>query len=299
MTIRRWACALLTLFLTTGAGARAPAHDAASPGPQRVEFPSLDAPGGQAIVLPAWWFRAAPAGQPGWGLVPVVVMLHGCGGLLDRKGQLAARYREYTALLNAQGWDALAVDSLSPRGETELCTQREGTRRVTQIQRRRDALGALQWLAVQPGVDASRLALLGWSNGGSTVLSATNLNHSEVASSVVRPRFSVAFYPGCATEARRGYRPVSDTLVLVGLADDWTPAAPCQALVSDDLGAGVRVEAFDGAHHGFDGRAALTLRRDVPNGVNPGEGVHLGAHPEAREQSRRIMLQALQQAFAR
>ena len=51
--------------------------------------------------------------------------------------------------------------------------------------------------------------------------------------------------------------------------------------------------------HGFDGKAALTLRRDVPNGVNPGEGVHLGAHPEAREQSRRIMLQALQQAFAR
>mgnify|MGYP000665068008 CR=1 FL=1 len=158
---------------------------------------------------------------------------------------------------------------------------------------------ALQRLEGTPFEAPARLALLGWSNGGSTVLSATNLNHSEVASSVVRPRFSVAFYPGCATEARRGYRPVSDTLVLVGLADDWTPTAPCQALVSDDLGAGVRVEAFDGAHHGFDGRAALTLRRDVPNGVNPGEGVHLGAHPEAREQSRRIMLQALQQAFAR
>ena len=46
MTIRRWVCVFLTLFLTTGAGARAPAHDAAPRGPQRIEFPSLDAPAG-------------------------------------------------------------------------------------------------------------------------------------------------------------------------------------------------------------------------------------------------------------
>jgi dienelactone hydrolase len=219
--------------------------------------------------------------------------------MLNRKGEPAERYREYAALLNAQGWDAIAVDSLSPRGETELCTQREGTRKLTQIQRRRDALGALDWLAAQPGVDASRLALLGWSNGGSTVLSATNLNHSEVARSRTRPRYAVAFYPGCETEGRRGYRPVSDTLLLVGLADDWTPAAPCQSLASTQAGHAVRVESFAGAHHGFDGEAVLTLRRDVPNGVNPGQGVHVGALPEARERSRQILIQTLQQAFAR
>jgi poly(3-hydroxybutyrate) depolymerase len=117
MTIRRWACALLTLFLTTGAGARAPAHDAAPRGPQRIEFPSLDAPDGQAIMLPAWWFRAPTEGAQSRAPAPVVVMLHGCAGMLNRNGEPAERYRDYAALLNAQGWDAIAVDSLSPRGE--------------------------------------------------------------------------------------------------------------------------------------------------------------------------------------
>ena len=112
MTIRRWACVFLTLFLTTGAGARAPAHDAASSGPQRVEFPSLDAPDGLAIMLPAWWFRAPAEGAPSRAPAPVVVMLHGCGGMLNRNGEPAERYRDYAALLNAQGWDAIAVDSL-------------------------------------------------------------------------------------------------------------------------------------------------------------------------------------------
>jgi dienelactone hydrolase len=283
MTIRRWDFAFLTVFLTTVAVAQAPAGDAAPPGPLRVEIPSLDAPGGQAVVLPAWWFRAPTEAARSQVPAPVVVMLHGCGGMLNRKGEPAERYREYAALLNAQGWDAIAVDSLSPRGETELCTQREGIRKLTQIQRRRDALGALDWLAAQPGVDASRLALLGWSNGGSTVLSATNLNHSEVARSRTRPRYAVAFYPGCETEGRRGYRPVSDTLLLVGLADDWTPAAPCQSLASTQAGHAVRVESFAGAHHGFDGNAPVRLRRDVPDGVNPGQRGQVGDDPSARE----------------
>jgi len=36
-----------------------------------------------------------------------------------------------------------------------------------------------------PDVDAARLGLLGWSNGGSTVLAATNETHPEVASILV------------------------------------------------------------------------------------------------------------------
>ena len=119
MTIRRWACALLTLFLTTGAGARAPAHDAASPGPQRIEFPSLDAPDGQAVMLPAWWFRAPTGGAPSRAPAPVVVMLHGCGGMLNRNGEPAERYRDYAALLNAQGWDDITPVYLEFPGWSE------------------------------------------------------------------------------------------------------------------------------------------------------------------------------------
>ncbi|MGV3683970.1 MAG: dienelactone hydrolase family protein [Acidovorax sp.] len=276
---------------------------------ERVQFEVPAGDSGSKVTLQAWWYRPPAALAPATGkdgakpLLPAVLLLHGCGGMLNRRGQPAERMREYAALLNEQGWHALAVDSLTPRGEKELCTQRIGTRKINQNDRRRDALAALQWLAAQPGVDGQRLALLGWSHGGSAVLAASNLRHADVAAAKVLPRLSVAFYPGCGSDLRGGYRPATDTLMLVGKADDWTPAAPCQALAArrgDTPGSReVRVVAYEGAYHGFDGTVPLRLRTDVPNGVYPGQGVHVGGHPVAREQSRKELLAALNKAFGR
>lgn len=287
----------------------APAVAAAPDAVERVQFQAPTGESGGTVTLQAWWYRppaalAPAAGKDGKDIkpMPAVVLLHGCGGMLNRRGQPTERMREYADLLNQQGWHALAVDSLTPRGEKELCTQRVGTRKITQIDRRRDALAALQWLATQPGVDGQRLALLGWSHGGSAVLAASNLRHADVAAAKLQPRLSVAFYPGCEVDQRRGYRPAADTLMLVGLADDWTPAAPCQALAaprSGPAGHEVRVVAYEGAYHGFDGTQPLRHRTDVPNGVYPGQGVHVGGHPVARDKSRQELLGALRKAFGR
>ena len=248
---------------------------------QAVHVPSLDAPRGTALVLPGLWFAAA-ATVP----APAMVLMHGCGGLFDGRGRVALRYTELTARLNALGIHVLVTDSFTPRGETGLCTQPLGQRRVTQLQRRRDALGALQWLAAQPGVDGLRLGLLGWSNGGSTVLAALNRRHPEVMAAPVKPSLAVAFYPGCEAELQRGFEPTAPLLMLLGELDDWTPAMPCKALShgapTSPTSAAVQWESYAGAHHGFDGTAPLRLRRDVPGGVNPGQGVHVGAEPAAR-----------------
>jgi dienelactone hydrolase len=241
-----------------------------------VRVPSLDAPAGTPVALPGHWF---PVSRPG--AAPAMLLLHGCSGAVDRQGALAARYSRLALHLNALGIHALAIDSLSPRGERELCTQAIGSRRVTQLQRRRDALGALQWLAAQPGVDPARLGVLGWSNGGSTVLAATNRRHREVAAAAVLPSLAVAFYPGCESELRRGYRPAAPLLLLLGEADDWTPPAPCKALAAA-AGDVVQWEAYPGAVHGFDGSGPVRLRRDVPGGVRPGQGVHVGGDAAAR-----------------
>ena len=271
--------ASLCLAAATAAVA-APSQAQSQPGPEpvpeQVSVPSLDSPGGVAVDLPGHWFRA-----PGVGPAPAVLALHGCGGLYDGRGRLAERYVELAARLNAVGVHMLATDSLQPRGEKELCTQRTGQRKVTQLQRRRDALGALQWLAAQPGVDASRLGLLGWSNGGSTVLAASNQRHPEVAAARVQPSLVVAFYPGCESELQRGYLGVAPLLLLLGEADDWTPAAPCKALAAA-AGPAVQLESYAGAFHGFDGTGPVRLRRDVPNGTHPGQGVHVGGDPAAR-----------------
>jgi dienelactone hydrolase len=251
--------------------------------------PSLDAPRGTPLLLTAQWFPVTP---PPGRAAPAMVLLHGCGGPYARNlgdgplRRLGERERWTAERLNALGIHVLVLDSLTARGETELCTQRIGTRAVTQAQRRRDALGALKWLSGQSGVDAARLGVLGWSNGGSTVLAATNGRRPEVRQAVARASLAVAFYPGCETDRQSGYEATASLLLLVGSEDDWTPAAPCQALAAESGGAPIELAVFEGAHHGFDGAAAVRLRRDVPNGANPGQGVHAGGHPPSREAAR-------------
>ena len=290
VAILRWGMAVLISFFTLF-----PAFGQLQPaagGAQRVQVPSQDRVGGQTLMLDGWWYAA-----PDRPVAPVVLMLHGCGGMLNARGEPNLRTKEYAALLNAQGWHALALDSLTPRGEKELCTQRIGTRRTTQNERRFDVLGAVAWLAEQSAIEPGRVALLGWSHGGSAVLAATNLNHPDVARAAVRPRLAVAFYPGCEADVRRGYRASTEALLMLGLADDWTPAAPCQTLATNGPPR-VTVLAWEGAYHGFDGTAPVRHRADVPNGVQPGRGVHLGGHPEARHASQQALVEALQRAFA-
>ena len=260
----------------------------AAAAPQAVQVPSLDAPAGTAVVLPAHWFAAPATGESR----PALLLMHGCSGVRDGQGSLAERYTELAGRLNALGVHALVTDSFAPRGEGSICTQAAGLRRVTQLHRRRDALGALKWLAAQPGVDPRRLGLLGWSNGGSSVLAALNRRHPEVAAAPVQPSLAVAFYPGCQSEAQRGFEPTAPLLMLLGELDDWTPAAPCKALAqAATRGPAVQWESYAGAYHGFDGTAPVRLWKAVPNGVNPGQGVHLGAEPTARAAAARRLEQ--------
>ena len=278
-----WACALVH---TSWAQSQPAA-------PEKVQVPSLDQRAGQPLPLLGHWFPAEPSARTA-ARAPAIVLLHGCGGAYGKKGELSERMQDYRQLLNAEGWHVLVLDSLTPRGERELCTQKIGTRAVTMTERRRDALGALQWLAARSDVDATRLALLGWSNGGSTVLASTNLNHAEVKAVALRPRAALAFYPGCEADQKRGYVPSAPLLMLTGAADDWTPAAPCEALAREARPSpGVAAPqwvAYAGAYHGFDSAAPVRLRADVPNGVKPGAGVHVGGQAQALAQSRAAML---------
>ena len=247
---------------------------------ERVSFPSFDGAGNAPVVLSGYFF-AAPTSP-----APAIAMFHGCGGAYDKSGALSRRMREYAALFNGLGLHVLVVDSLTARYEKELCTQRTGTRRVTQANRRLDALGAIAYLADRADVDAKRIGMIGWSNGGSTVLSASNLHHRDVAAAVVKPAFAIAFYPGCESDLKRGYSPVAPLLMLVGQLDDWTPAAPCVALAKSVSEMRPEIAVYPGAWHGFDSDAPVRLRKDVPNGVNPGQGVHVGGNPAAWRASR-------------
>ena len=258
MTVSRAVAAVVLSLLATLAAAQ-----------ERVSFPSFDGAGNAPVVLSGYFFATATSPAP------AIAMFHGCGGAYDKSGQLSRRMREYAELFNGLGMHVLVVDSLTARYEKELCTQRDGSRRVTQANRRLDALGAIAYLADRADVDAKRIGMMGWSHGGSTVLSASNLHHRDVAAAIVKPAFAIAFYPGCESDLKRGY----------------SPAAPCRALARDATGP-IRpeIEAYAGAYHGFDSDQPLRLRKDVPGGVHPGQGVHVGGNAAAWRASQARLL---------
>ncbi|MFG6486483.1 dienelactone hydrolase family protein [Roseateles sp. BYS78W] len=210
---------------------------------------------------------------------PVVVALHGCGGLYKRDGRtLEARYPSYVEHLHALGFHVLLPDSFSSRGLTSVCSQRYGTRNVSIADRRADVLDALAWLRARPDVDADRIALLGWSNGATTALSTMDTRQTPP----VPPLAAVVlFYPGCGRQqaAEPAARAV---LVQLGASDDWTAPEPCARLARrwQAEGRDVTLDVYAGAYHGFDTDAPVRFRADVPNGRNAA-GVHLGGNPEA------------------
>ncbi len=253
---------------------------------------SFDGPG--VVQLKAHWFKA-PGDESAQ---PVVLALHGCGGLYNRKGQLAARYQDYAAWLNERGIHALMVDSFGSRGLGSQCGTRYRDRSIGVVTRRQDVLAALQWLRAQPQIDAARVALMGWSNGATTTLNVLDTAHGELPALAG----AVAFYPGCETMVKRdaALAPHVPLLMLLGGADDWTPASPCEQLADAQRARGhadFTRHTYPGAYHGFDGRDPVRFRTDVPNGTHPA-GVHQGGDAQARAQALAALDDFLTRVFA-
>jgi dienelactone hydrolase len=239
-----------------------------------VQFDSLD---GTALV--AHWLPAPSAA----GRAPVVVALHGCGGLYQRDGKtFDPRYPEYVARLHAQGAHVLLPDSFTPRGARQICTTANADRSITVEARRNDVLAALRWAAARPDVDASRIVLLGWSHGAMTLLTSVNAARSPHAEPLAA---AIAFYPGCSALLKQDFRIDVPLLMLLGAADDWTPPARCVTLVEQlrraQPQADVALHVYPDSYHGFDSTRPVRFRPDVPNGVDK-RGVHQGGNPAAR-----------------
>jgi dienelactone hydrolase len=221
----------------------------------------------------------------GKGPFPAIVMLHGCSGLADRRGLTTASYNFWAEHFRQRGFVALLVDSFGPRGERDICNQ--AVRRISEsADRPRDAYAALDWLSKRDDVDPKRIHLIGWSNGGTTVLHALLPDAPGRAGVEASFRSAVAFYPGCRPLVRRGYRPTAPLLIQAGAADNWTPADYCERLVRDTKaqGAEVEIDVYENAHHSFDRlEGRVRFRPDVRNVHRAsGRGATAGPHPEAR-----------------
>ncbi len=270
--------------------------------PSEVVITSLD-----ATPLKAWVFF--PGEMPGTQRPKdakrgTVVALHGCGGLYAtggaRKGQLNARHQAMADLLVAEGYNVVFPDSLTSRRETSLCAKPIGSRDITQRERRADALGTLAWVAQQPWADAARVAVLGWSHGGSAVLAATDDSNKIVKNQPFTFKTALAFYPGCAESRKNDYRPNTPLTLFLGADDDWTPPIPCaelaQQLQADKLP--VELHVYEGAVHDFDNPiGGVTERKNIPSRLYEGRGVMAGANPAMREKAYRRVKEILKEAL--
>jgi len=216
---------------------------------ERVHFPSA---GADATELDGYLYR--PAGD---GPHPALVFMHGCGGLLNKSGTPWTRESDWAQRFNALGWVVLMVDSFTPRGSGEMCSQ-AGFKLELYRARPRDAYGALSYLQDQPFVRPDRIGLVGWSQGGGATLIA--IRHPSASRPAALPkgdfRVALAFYPA-ACRASAFAEPWTTKIplqVLVGDKDVWTPAEPCRQMIgaAAEAGAPVAVKLYPGAYHDFD-----------------------------------------------
>ena len=278
---------------------RPAAKPAEGPDPNAGAYERVALASGDGTFIHGYLFK--PAGP---GPFPAVVGLHGCAGLFRKHGWMSAREAEWGKRLAAAGYVALYPDSFASRGLDEICTATEFPDFAKKV-RAYDAYGALTWLQSQAYVKANRVALMGWSHGGGTLLWALDRNSPAHPTGLASDfRVGIAFYPGCGKvrdEALWSNQvPIE---ILIGERDDWTSARFCKALSArKDMRTDITVTTYAGAYHGFDAPSegsgnALHSRAGIPT---PGGGtrtVHYGAHPRARKQAVKKALAILKRAL--
>ncbi len=248
--------------------------------------------------LPATLLRPEGAGP-----FPAIVVLHDCSGLGPRSSGAPLRWG---SVLAAQGYVVLIPDSFLPRGLPDgVCTAPPSPQSASALPYARaiDAYSALGYLRTLPFVDGSRVGVMGGSHGGSSTLATM----SKVAPDVAARRpgafaAAVALYPGCGaryggwsvvraggdhgpvTEFKGLYEPVAPLLILVGDADDWTPAEHCRVLAERSAAAGfpVSIKIYPGARHSFDSPNPPRYVSTRNNANKPdGHGATTGGDPAA------------------
>ncbi|MBY5541014.1 dienelactone hydrolase family protein [Rhizobium leguminosarum] len=183
---------------------------------------------------PLQGYLSRPLGD---GPFPAVVVLHGCEGMRLSIKEL------WPKRLLSWGYVVLVVDSFTTRNIKDTCQSHLPDRVF-------DAYGALSFLSKQSFVDIRRVALMGFSTGGTATLEGTKIEGNE---QLMDHKFqaAVAYYPRCAATQGDATVPI---LILTGERDNWSPADRCRkrlANLSDDSPP-IELNVYKGTYHDFD-----------------------------------------------
>src|SRR6202012_716790 len=204
------------------------------------QFLTGDANGKQVEV--AGEFRVAQ----GSGRLPVVVMMHGSGGI---NGTSEAWVHQF----NSMGISTFVIDGFSGRGITATSTNQALLGRLNLIV---DIYRALDILAKHPRVDPNRIVLMGFSRGGQATLYASlERFHKLWNKSGLQFAGYIPFYPDCSTTYNGDTDVVARPIrIFHGSPDDFNPVASCKAFVAQlkDAGRDVALTEYPDSAPGFD-----------------------------------------------
>lgn len=237
---------------------------------------------------------ALPEGAPPPGGWPVVVLLHGSGGLYETRGEgddrgpcsmeLQRQFETWRDLLTAQGYVVAMPASFYSRGFCEW-NDADHDRLILRVF---DVRATEDWLCQQSTIDCERMALMGFSNGASVALLSVQSDLSVTEDPRLhelgpnRPvRGVIAYYPGCGLDGEltsstdpdeldHFFSPLAPVLVQHAerddLLDDCEDFRDPQVELIDRM-TGRNRDSFDlriheGARHGFDGTTEDDRERD-------------------------------------
>ncbi len=179
------------------------------------------------------------------GRVPVVVLIHGSGGI-------AAGPDMWARTLNAAGIGAFILDSFSGRGIVSTVEDQDQLNSLSMVV---DAYRALDVLAAHPRVRADRIAVWGFSKGAVPSVYAAMERFRGGFGSAAKFAAHVGFYTPCNIAYERDQAMGGVPIRLYhGASDDYVNPAACRTLVARLKPAGVDVTLTEYAdsQHGFD-----------------------------------------------
>jgi len=178
------------------------------------------------------------------GKIPAVMLLHGSGGPNGGHEFWAKHFNE-------MGIATLLIDSFSERGIVSTSANQALLGRLNMIL---DAYRALDMLADHPRIDATRVAVMGFSRGGQAALYSSVRRFQQTWRPKATFALHIPLYASCTTTF------IGDTDVTApirqfhGAADDYVTVAPCRPYFERLRAAGrdVQLTEYPDAHHSYD-----------------------------------------------